>query len=70
MEEKTFDLKITNGAAKRLDTLMAHFGMDEKKTVSIALELLDLVKNSKSVQFDENGKMTGINLPPKANKPQ
>ncbi len=68
MDEKTFDLKITNGAAKRLEALMAHFGMDEKKTVSIALELLDLIKNSETIEFKENGKPTGVTLPPVVKK--
>lgn len=69
MEEKTFELKITNGAAKRLETLMQHFGVDEKKALSIALELLDIVKDAKSVQFVENGEeetLRGVSLPPKA----
>ncbi|MGH7141826.1 MAG: hypothetical protein ACREGH_04320 [Minisyncoccia bacterium] len=68
MGEKTFDLKITNGAATRLEALMVHFGMDEKKTVSVALELLDLIKNAESVEFKEGGISKGVTLPPVASK--
>ena len=35
-EEKTFELTITNGAAKRLQSLIDHFEGDETKVVSLA----------------------------------
>jgi len=54
-EEKTFELTITNGAAKRLQSLIDHFGGDETKVVSLALELLSLVKNSEKVEFKNKG---------------
>ena len=54
-EEKTFELTITNGAAKRLQALIDHFGGDETKVVSLALELLNLIKDSEKVEFKNKG---------------
>lgn len=54
-EEKNFELTITNGAAKRLQALIDHFKGDEIKVVSLALELLNLVKNSEKVEFKNKG---------------
>jgi len=65
VEEKTFELTITNGAAKRLQSLIDHFGGDETKVVSLALELLNLVKNSEKVEFKNKGELEskGIMIP-------
>lgn len=65
VEEKTFELTITNGAAKRLQLLIDHFGGDETKVVSLALELLNLVKNSEKVEFKNKGELEskGVTIP-------
>lgn len=64
-EEKTFELTITNGAAKRLQSLIDHFEGDETKVVSLALELLNLVKNSEKVEFKNKGELEskGVMIP-------
>lgn len=63
--EKTFEITITNGAAKRLQLLIDHFGGDETKVVSLALELLNLVKNSEKVEFKNKGELEskGVTIP-------
>lgn len=68
-ENKTFELTITNGAAKRLQLLIDHFGGDETKVVSLALELLNLVKDSEKVEFKNKGELEskGITIPPTLN---
>ena len=63
--EPTFDLTITNGAAKRLQSLMSHFNSDETQVISLALELLSLVKDADSVQFKnpDETEARGVNIP-------
>jgi len=64
-EEKTFELTITNGAAKRLQSLIDHFGGDETKVISLALELLNLVKGSEKIEFKNKGETEsrGVTIP-------
>jgi hypothetical protein len=64
-QEKTFDLTIKNGAAKRLQSLMDHFEGDEAQVISLALELLNLVKSSDKVEFRIKGDLEskGVTIP-------
>ncbi len=66
-QAQTFDITIANGAARKLQSLIDHFQGDEIKVVSLALELLNLVKNSESVQFHNVGEieMRGVKIPKK-----
>lgn len=49
-KELSYDLKITNGAAKKLSALMTHFDYKTaKEVVALSLELLDAVKDSNEI---------------------
>jgi hypothetical protein len=69
-DEKTFELTIKNGAAKRLQSLIDHFEGDEIQVISLALELLTLIKNADKVEFTNKGesKPQGIIIPTKLKK--
>lgn len=64
-KETTFDITITNGAAKKLQGLMDRFQGDELKVVSLALELLTLMQNADMVQFRNKGETAfkGVKIP-------
>lgn len=63
--EPTFDITITNGAAKRLQGLMEHFNFETaKETVGLALELLESVKDSSSIIVrQKDGSAKQLTLP-------
>jgi hypothetical protein len=71
IEEKTFDLTIKNGAAKRLQSLMDHFEGDETQVISLALELLNIVKNTDRIEYTNKGEseQRGVIIPAKLQKP-
>ena len=63
--EPSFELTITNGAAKKLQALMDRFNGDERKVVSLALELLSLLPNAELVEYKNKGESApkGVKIP-------
>ena len=68
-DELTFDLKITNGAAKKLDSLMKYFDYETaKEVIGLSLELLDAVKEGQEIVVKKkDGTAKQLIITPKSN---